>query len=127
MNDGKTRGLTRGPKMGCDPKFGALTLKLECPGRVTKTEETQVVTLVTRWGNRISSKDSIHLLVTRVMSYNFVSLYTKNRWVISVMGSPIDAGGWYSFITFFTLPRLLKSKLYRTGRRTFRLRFRWEC
>ena len=36
----------------------------------------------------------------------FRSLYTKNRWVISVMGSPIDVGGWYPFITFFTLPRL---------------------
>ena len=43
--------------------------------------------------NRISSKDSICLLVTCVMSYNFVSLYTKNRWVINVMGSPINVGG----------------------------------
>ena len=57
-------------------------------------------------GNRISSKDSIRLLVTCVTSYNFVSLYTKNRWVINVMGSPIDVGGQYPFITFFTLPRL---------------------
>ena len=70
------------------------------------TEETRVVTLVTRGGNRISSKDSICLLVTCVTSYNFVSLYTKNRWVINVMGSPIDVGGQYPFITFFTLPRL---------------------
>ena len=36
----------------------------------------------------------------------FWSLYTKNRGVISVMGSPIDVGGWYPFITFFTPPRL---------------------
>ena len=56
--------------------------------------------------NRISSKDSICLLVTCVTSYNFMSLYTKNRWVINVMGSPINVGGQYPFITFFTLPRL---------------------
>ena len=31
--------------------------------------------------NRILSKDPIGLLVTCVTSYNFVSLYTKNRWV----------------------------------------------
>ena len=31
-----------------DPKFGALTITLECSGRVAKTEETRVVTLVTR-------------------------------------------------------------------------------
>ena len=35
----------------------------------------------------------------------FRSLYTKNRWVISVMGSPIDVGGQYPFITFLTPPR----------------------
>ena len=56
--------------------------------------------------NRISSKDSIRLLVTCVTSYNFVSLYTKNRWVINVMGSPINVGGQCPFITFFTLPVL---------------------
>ena len=57
-------------------------------------------------GNRILSKDSIRLLDTCVTSYNFVSLYTKNMWVINVMGSPINVGGQYPFITFFTLPRL---------------------
>ena len=36
----------------------------------------------------------------------FRSLYTKTRWVISVTGSPINVGGQYPFITFFTLPRL---------------------
>ena len=35
-----------------------------------------------------------------------MSLYTKNRWVINVMGSPINVGGQYPFITFFTLPML---------------------
>ena len=39
-----------------DPKFGALTITLERSGRVAKTEETRVVTLVTRGSNRISSK-----------------------------------------------------------------------
>ena len=34
-----------------------------------------------------------------------VSLYTKTG-VISVMGSPINVGGQYPFITFFTVPRL---------------------
>ena len=35
-----------------------------------------------------------------------MSLYTKNRWVINVMGRPINVGGQYPFITFFTLPSL---------------------
>ena len=40
----------------------------------------------------------------------FRSLYTKNRWVISVMGSPIDVGEQYPFITFFTPPIRLSGK-----------------
>ena len=110
MNCAKTRGRTGCPEErgggGGDPKFGALTITSECSGRVANMEETRVVTLMTRGGNRISSKDSIRLLVTCVTSYNFVSLYTKNRWVINVMGSPINVGGQYPFITFFTLPNL---------------------
>ena len=44
----KLEGELGVPKMGGDPKFGALTITLEHSGRVAKTEETQVVTLMTR-------------------------------------------------------------------------------
>ena len=46
-----TRGQTGGPERGGgDPMFGAPTITLERSGRVTKTEETWVITLVTRGG-----------------------------------------------------------------------------
>ena len=53
VNRVKTRGRTGGPEDGGgggDPKFGALTITSECSGRVVNTEETRVITLMTKGG-----------------------------------------------------------------------------